>query len=1074
LLHEAFLHRGGLSARGAPAVKSVVTGADTTAMPDQALVSSAHDVEHDVEDVERAAPEAHPTVAPYYLFERPEVVAAVPEDARRVLELGCAAGRAGAALKHRQECVVVGVELDPEAAALAAEVLDEVIVGDLDELELDFPPASFDAAICADVLEHLVDPWRVLERLGELVRSGGTLVASIPNVRSLPVLAGLAEGRFEYAPSGVLDDTHVRFFTRRRFEEMLLDAGFAVERVATIHDAPIPEEFRSGQKERRTVSAGRLSLKAVEGDEALELHASQLLFVARRYEGAPGSLRAKRRTGGLVVGVVVRDEAPRLRTMLDTLGGAVGRPYRLVIVDDASVDDVAKLASSPDGAVVVVHRDRPRGKGAGWNAIVEETAGEFVALVDAGVALEPGAIDRLLEALEADDHLGAACSAVVGPNGALWSAGTMIERIEGGLRSTLRRAGDDPRNLGDVAVPVDGLAEGLVVLRRSAFVAAGGADEGFVDGPELIDLSLRIRDAGFALACHEGSRVRLHAPSRRAGGRRAEAHARRLAARWGGRLASLEARTAARAPERGELIDAAALAVPSRSGRVLVVGAPDQSARLAAWCAGRAERVEAVELSPGCIGPEPLGGLVGPFDAIVLARALEWARRPEALLERVRDLAAKDATVVVAAANVASLPVLVALIEGRWLPEEDALDGRASASASSAATRLPVRFLTRRGLVRLLSSSGLSVATVRRVPDPRAKEVSELASRLADDMVTSVARGRVVISGLVRPEVDDLASAGFVVVAHPVDATVGASSEEAPGAAEGVGRDLGVVGLAASLDATLVVPVADDAEGLARFVAALAVGQPQVAFELVIADRGSLDATAGLRDSPEGHIAVVHLPRGVGAAAAKNAAARRAKGRHLVFVEPGVAPEPGWLEALVATLDEGSLYGAAVPCVLGSDGRVLHAGLERCREASFGAGDAEGARGAAGEGDAEPVGDPEPALQQEGSVLRARLRGRHLEDPAVLERCELEAGGPPMVAVRRQAFEDIGGFDEHLVAGDEDIDLCLRLRERRWHIAYVPSAVVRVGKDQAPRALRAARERSRRLITERHGIRLEA
>src|SRR4051812_37174540 len=112
---------------------------------------------------------------------RPEILAHVPRDARRVLDLGCATGTTGAALKRRQPVEVVGVEREPEYAREAARRLDRVVVADVEALD----PGElgrFDALIAADVLEHLIDPWIALRRHAELLRPGGTAVLSLPNV----------------------------------------------------------------------------------------------------------------------------------------------------------------------------------------------------------------------------------------------------------------------------------------------------------------------------------------------------------------------------------------------------------------------------------------------------------------------------------------------------------------------------------------------------------------------------------------------------------------------------------------------------------------------------------------------------------------------------------------------------------------------------------------------------------------------------------------------------------------------------------------------------------------------------
>jgi GT2 family glycosyltransferase/SAM-dependent methyltransferase len=162
-----------------------------------------------------------------------------------VLDLGCATGAVGAALKA-DGCHVVGVEFDSEAAAQAGQVLDRVVVADLDDpTSLDeFESSNFDAIICGDVLEHLTAPAETLRRIRRLLAPKGVVVISIPNVAHGAVRLSLLAGRFEYQPLGLLDSTHIHFFTRESLQELLEVSGFTavqVERTfSELFDTEIP------------------------------------------------------------------------------------------------------------------------------------------------------------------------------------------------------------------------------------------------------------------------------------------------------------------------------------------------------------------------------------------------------------------------------------------------------------------------------------------------------------------------------------------------------------------------------------------------------------------------------------------------------------------------------------------------------------------------------------------------------------------------------------------------------------------------------------------------------------------
>src|SRR5689334_13119233 len=146
----------------------------------------------------------------------------------RVLETGCANGRFSNVLVEHG-CTVVGVELDSDAAQEAARFCESVIVGDLEDPEVQAQiPTGFDVLLFGDVLEHLVRPWEVLQQLRERLEPGGSVVISMPNVAHWDVRVGLLFGRFDYQYDGVMDATHLRFFTRRTLWEMLEQTGFRV------------------------------------------------------------------------------------------------------------------------------------------------------------------------------------------------------------------------------------------------------------------------------------------------------------------------------------------------------------------------------------------------------------------------------------------------------------------------------------------------------------------------------------------------------------------------------------------------------------------------------------------------------------------------------------------------------------------------------------------------------------------------------------------------------------------------------------------------------------------------------
>jgi SAM-dependent methyltransferase len=171
-----------------------------------------------------------PKAADYYASDRSDFLDWLGGDFGRVLDIGCGTGSNASWYRQHGAREIVGIEIDPASAARAAAVLDRVI-GDPVETAIEVLDGTFDLIVCADVLEHLVDPWSVVSGLRRVARDGSCLAISMPNIRFLPALARIAFGRgFAYEECGIFDSTHLRFFTRRDLALMLLHGGWVPER----------------------------------------------------------------------------------------------------------------------------------------------------------------------------------------------------------------------------------------------------------------------------------------------------------------------------------------------------------------------------------------------------------------------------------------------------------------------------------------------------------------------------------------------------------------------------------------------------------------------------------------------------------------------------------------------------------------------------------------------------------------------------------------------------------------------------------------------------------------------------
>lgn len=151
----------------------------------------------------------------------------------KILEVGCSTGYFGEALMEMGH-EVWGVEVEPEPAKQAEEVLPKVFLGTIEDFIEAHAEVRFDVITFGDVLEHLVDPESVLKLCSSILTADGMVVASVPNVTHLGVRAMLMEGRWDYCELGLLDRTHLRFFSKKTTVELFHQAGYTVERLKSI------------------------------------------------------------------------------------------------------------------------------------------------------------------------------------------------------------------------------------------------------------------------------------------------------------------------------------------------------------------------------------------------------------------------------------------------------------------------------------------------------------------------------------------------------------------------------------------------------------------------------------------------------------------------------------------------------------------------------------------------------------------------------------------------------------------------------------------------------------------------
>jgi len=169
-------------------------------------------------------------ITEYYSYSRVDILPYIQKNPRRILDVGCGLGLTAEMLKNKFRAeYTAGIELNPETAAEAKKKLDDVYVLDLNKDQLPLKNEQFDLIVMSDILEHLAEPLEFLLKVRELLHPQGQAVVSIPNVSNWRILfMVIFKGDWRYTDSGIMDKTHLRFFTRKSAVRMFTESGYKI------------------------------------------------------------------------------------------------------------------------------------------------------------------------------------------------------------------------------------------------------------------------------------------------------------------------------------------------------------------------------------------------------------------------------------------------------------------------------------------------------------------------------------------------------------------------------------------------------------------------------------------------------------------------------------------------------------------------------------------------------------------------------------------------------------------------------------------------------------------------------
>ncbi len=374
----------------------------------------------------------------YYGFARPDVVEAIIKNnlpTGKVLEIGCAGGATGKNLKEKLSVqTYVGIEISPEAADMAKNHLDRVIVADIENTDLasehGLKPGEFDLLLALDVLEHLYDPWDSLAELSRYVKPGGYVVASIPNIQNITIVQDLIKGNWQYQDAGILDATHLRFFTRETSKKIFSGAGLTIKCIEHVINPSLDMDKvkESGNK----YCQGNLEIANLTRKELLDLYTYQYILVTQKASSteaptansAKGSapawdpLRPRFKQDAVVPGltsivILTFNEMAYTKKCVKSILKHTPEPHEIIFVDNGSTDGTLKWLKTlvkENKNYTLVENKQNLGFAKGCNQGMEASWGKFILLLNNDVVVADGWLSGLLDGLNHAPEAG-----IVGP-----------------------------------------------------------------------------------------------------------------------------------------------------------------------------------------------------------------------------------------------------------------------------------------------------------------------------------------------------------------------------------------------------------------------------------------------------------------------------------------------------------------------------------------------------------------------------------------------------------------------------------------------------------------------------------
>ncbi len=392
----------------------------------------------------------------YHNLLRREILNLIPTTVKHVLDLGCGTGELGNALKKRQPCHVTGIEINKEALQIAKSKLDITVLDNLNRYNPAFSNRHYDCLVFADILEHLINPWPVLKKFVSVLSDDGVVVASIPNIAHPHIISQLRRGLLRYRQAGLLDITHLRFFTKTTIGQLFYKAGLKIVKIAGY-----PSE-----------------------DNPIQYHVTAIKPVVEH----------KKPTTTILI--LTYNGWDTTRQCIESIKQRTLEPHKILVIDNGSTDTTLNELRA-DLQIYHIENSCNLGFGTGFNIGMECVDTPYFVICNSDTVVTQGWLTRMINAMSKNDKimlLGPVTNNVSGPQRLLNTKYKTAEELETFAEKRLEY---NPMEL----IYHKRIIFFFALLRTEIIGKIGLIDERFETGNyEDDDYCMRIHQAGYETA----------------------------------------------------------------------------------------------------------------------------------------------------------------------------------------------------------------------------------------------------------------------------------------------------------------------------------------------------------------------------------------------------------------------------------------------------------------------------------------------------------------------------------------------------------------------------------------------